>query len=382
MNRAPRVLHIVPALFTATDGVVGGAEYYALELARHMAEEVPTRLVTFGDRERIETSGRLSVRVIGNPWQVRGQRNNPFSLALLGELLKADVVHCHQQHILASSFAAASCRITGRRVFVTDHGGGGFDVSGYVSTDRWYHGHLHVSEFSRKIAGEAKGRNAYVILGGVDIDRFSPDESVRRNATALFVGRLLPHKGVDVLIAALPAGMRLEIIGQPYDPRYCDELKRLARDKEVVFRHDCDDRALVAAYRRALCVVLPSVYRTMYGLETKAPELLGQTLLEGMACATPVVCTNVGGMPELVEDGVTGLVVVPNDPGTLGAALSRLAENPDEAVRMGRKGRLRVIEKFTWRHVVRRCLQIYAQTAGSFSSQERSTTGGIPVDPT
>src|SRR6185295_17805086 len=96
---APRVLHIVPALFGSDDGIVGGAERYALELARFMAEEVPTTLVTFGERERKETLGQLKIRVIGNPWYVRGQRTNPVSLALVSELRRADVVHCHQQHV-------------------------------------------------------------------------------------------------------------------------------------------------------------------------------------------------------------------------------------------------------------------------------------------
>ena len=195
----PRVVHIVAALFGANGGVVGGAERYALELARHMADEVPTRLVTFGARERHERIGNLALRVIGNPWYVRGQRANPISMSICSELLKADVVHCHQQHILASSFAAAFCRLTRRRVFVTDHGGGGFDVSAYVSTDSWYHGHLHVSEYSRRLCGHTEKHFAHVILGCVDVEKFSPGVSAARNGSALFVGRLLPHKGVDQL---------------------------------------------------------------------------------------------------------------------------------------------------------------------------------------
>ncbi len=67
------VLHIVPSLFDVNDGVLGGAERYALELARYMAEEVSTRLVTFGERDRLERVGNLDVRVIGRPWKVRGQ---------------------------------------------------------------------------------------------------------------------------------------------------------------------------------------------------------------------------------------------------------------------------------------------------------------------
>lgn len=357
---ARRVLHIVPALFgDSGGGVVGGAERYALELARHMAEVVPSSLVTFGDAGRRETLGKLSVRVLGGPWYVRGQRTNPVSAALLGELRRADVVHCHQQHVLASSLAALACRLTGRRVYATDLGGGGWDVSAYVSTDRWYHGHLHISEYSRGVNAQAQQRRAHVIHGGVDAEKFSPDEAAKRDGGALFVGRILPHKGVDDLIRALPEAMRLEVIGQPYDAKYVDDLKKLCEGKRVTFRHDCDDAALVAAYRRATCVVLPSVYRSMYGQETRVPELLGQTLLEGMACGTPVISTDVASLPEVVEDGVTGFVVPPNDPAALGEKLAWLRDHPERAAEMGRAARRRVLEKFTWREVVRRCLEIY-----------------------
>ena len=56
----------------------------------------------------------------------------------------------------------------------------------------------------------------------------------------------------------------------------------------MIFRHDCSDADLIEAYRGALCVVLPSVYRTMYGDQSPVPELLGQTLLEGMALWHPI----------------------------------------------------------------------------------------------
>jgi glycosyltransferase involved in cell wall biosynthesis len=356
---APRVLHIVPALFGMDDGIVGGAERYALELARHMAEVAPTTLLTFGEREREETQGQLRIRVIGNPWYVRDQRTNPLALALMGEVRKAEVVHCHQQHVLASSLAALVGRLTGRRVFVSDLGGGGWDVSAYVSTDRWYRAHLHISEYSRKIYGQADKHWAHVILGGVDAEKFSPDESVQRNGAALFVGRLLPHKGVNDLINAVPTDMWLELIGQVTEARYLEDLKALAKDKQVIFHHDCDDAALVQAYRKALCVVLPSVYKTMYGEVSNVPELLGQTLLEGMACGTPAICTDVASLPEVVEDGVTGFVVPAHDTAALSQRLRWLREHPSEAHAMGRAARARVLEKFTWPGVVERCLEIY-----------------------
>src|SRR5690606_27874012 len=120
---------------------------------------------------------------------------------------------------------------------------------------------------------------AHVIFGGVDTNRFSPDPSVPREASVLFVGRLLPHKGVNDFIDALEPDMPAQVIGPAPHAAYFDDLQTRARGRNVAFRTDCDDVALVEAYRRAACVDLPSVYRDLYGGETRVPELLGQTLL-------------------------------------------------------------------------------------------------------
>ena len=359
-----KVLHIVPALF-GPDGIIGGGERYALELAKQMAVCTPTRLVAFGDAERTQTIGALAIRVIGNSWYVRGQRTNPISLSLLSEIRHADVIHCHQQHVLASSVSALFCRLSGRRVFVSDFGGGGWDISAYLSTDRWYDGHLHISEYSRRLFGHTMNPAAHVILGGVDTIKFSPNDSLKRGQTVLFVGRLLPHKGINDLINALPQDMSLEIIGPAGDLRFLNDLHRLSAGKRIAFRHNSDDDALVNAYRRAMCIALPSVHRTMYGDETQVPELLGQTLLEGMACGAPGICTEVASMPEIVQDGVNGFIVPPGDPFTLGKRIAWLAEHPSEALKMGRSARRRILEKFTWPQVVRRCLSIYEATMGT-----------------
>jgi glycosyltransferase involved in cell wall biosynthesis len=354
-----RVLHIAPALFDSQRGVLGGAERYAFELARHMAAQTPTTLVSFGARDAIETVGSLRVRVIGKPWHVRGERNNPISLSLISELRKADVVHCHQQHVLASSLAALACRMTARRVFVSDLGGGGWDVSSYVSTDRWFHGHLHISEYSRRIFGHAGKPWAHVVFGGVDASKFIPNGGPKPAGPALFVGRLLPHKGIDNLVNGLPPEMSLLIIGQPMDPRYIRDLRAMSSGKQVSFRHDCSDEGLVESYHKALCVVLPSVYQTMYGQRSNVPELLGQTLLEGMACGLPAICSNVASMPEVVKDGVTGFVVPPNNPEALGEKLRWLRDNPARARGMGSAARQSVLKNFNWPAIVQHCLKIY-----------------------
>ena len=101
-----RVLHIAPAVF-GENGVVGGAERYALELAKHMSAEVPTLFAAFGDQPRTEQMGDLPVHVLGPASYVRGQRANPITASLLSEIRHADIIHCHQQHILASSCGVA-----------------------------------------------------------------------------------------------------------------------------------------------------------------------------------------------------------------------------------------------------------------------------------
>ena len=275
------------------------------------------------------------------------------------------MVHCHQQHVFASTVAALAGRAAGKRVFVSDLGGGGWDLSAYVSTDRLYLGHLHISEYSRRTFGHAGKPWAHVIYGGVDAGKFHPASPSERAAVphaarpALYVGRLLPHKGVNDLVEAAPPTLPVELLGRPYDDRFLGDLTRLAQGKRVVFRHDCTDADLESAYRRALCVVLPSVYRSMYGDETLVPELLGQTLLEGMASGIPAICTRVASMPEVVVDGVTGFIVPPNDPACLWEKLTWLAAHPAETAAMGAAARAHVLERFGWDTVVERCLAIY-----------------------
>jgi glycosyltransferase involved in cell wall biosynthesis len=357
----PRIIHTVPALFSADGGILGGAERYALELARYMADREPTTLVSFGPKDLEESTGNLRIRIFGGAWHVRGLWANPFSIRALAFLRSADVIHCHQRHIVMSSSAAALARLTGKRVFVSDLGGGGWDISRYIDTSNWFHGHLHISHYSRKISKQADDPRAHVIMGGVDTEKFSPDPAAACSGAALFVGRILPHKGVSDLVSGLPSNLSLKVIGQPYDPRFYADLQSLAAGKDVEFQHAATDRELVDAYRSALCVVLPSVYRTLYGDRTEIPELLGQTLLEGMACGVPAICTDVASMPEVVAHGVTGFVVPPNNAAALGEKLAWLRDHTGEAAQMGAAARQRVLNLFTWPTTVERCLKIYAQ---------------------
>lgn len=379
-----RVVHLSPMKF-GSGGLFGGGERYPLELARFMADEVPTRLVTFANEASREQVGNLEVVTLGAPYYLRGQKMNPLHSGIFEHVRWATVVHCHQKRILTSPLVALFGRMIGRKMFVTDHGGVGTDISAHVpAVDRVYQGFLHVSQFSRKLAHQEAEPRARVIYGGVDLAKFSPDPAVPREPMVAYVGRLLAHKGIDQIIAALPDGLALELIGRPYSAEYHSKLKALAVGKDVRFREDCDDSAVVQGYRRALCVVLPSVFKDMYGSEYPNPELLGQTLLEGMACGTPAICTDVASMPELVVDGQTGFVVPPHDPSYLRGKLEWLRDHPDEAARMGQAARARVESKFSWPTVVRRCLDAYQGLPTR--EPELGATGqppgrGLPADP-
>lgn len=354
-----RVVHLAPTFFDR-DGVLGGGERYPLELARAMARLTPTALVSFAGEDRAFDVDGLQVRLVKPARYVSGHRHNPFSLRFLGVVADTDVVHCHQFRVLATSLALVAARWRGKRAYVSDLGGGSRDLSSWVDTGRWVDGFLHISQFASRGYGAYGSRN-HVIYGGVDPERFRP-LPIPKAARVLFVGRLLPHKGVNYLIEALDGETELRVVGRAYDPRYREELGRLAAGKLVTFLEQVDDVELAQEYSEAAVTVAPSVHRTLYGDYTPVPELLGLTVLESLACGTPVICTNVASFPELVEDGVNGFLVPPNDPGALRERIAWILNHPPEAQAMGEKGRRVVLERFTWRAVAERCLEIYRGT--------------------
>jgi glycosyltransferase involved in cell wall biosynthesis len=350
-------------LFDATGRVKGGAERYALELARHSSRQADVRLLSFGDQDARDYAGSLSIRIIGGDWDISGRAHDPVSRKIVSEIRRADVIHCHQREVRVSKTAALLARSLGKLAVVTDHGGGAWSWSSRIPAARLFHRHLHVSEFSRRLSGQEGWSRAAVVGAGVDVEYFRPDDSraAGQGGPVLFVGRLLPHKGVDVLIDALPPGISLQIVGPVLDRGYLAGLQRMAHGKDVTFHHTWDDVRLAKAYRECLCVVLPSVERDRDGRENSAAELLGQTLLEGMASGRPTVCTPVGGMPEVVVDQETGFLVKAGDPRSLQDVIARLAGNLLEADALGRRGRARVETRFTWPGVVQRCFNEYQQ---------------------
>jgi glycosyltransferase involved in cell wall biosynthesis len=261
----------------------------------------------------------------------------------------------------SSGLAALAGRSRGQHVVVTDHGLQGPDWAGLPR--RLFERFLLVSAYSARDLGAPASRTR-LIYGGADASRFFPDEQQPREGV-LFVGRLTPHKGVDRLIQALPDGTRLNVVGSTgHDARlpereYPSLLQALARGREVRFVGAAREEDLPGWYRSAAVLALPSVERTCFGRHVRVSELLGLAVLEAMASGTPVVASRLGGLPEIIEDGVTGFLVPPGDVGALRERLVQLVRDPLLARRLGCRGREVVSERFTWQAVAARCLDAY-----------------------
>jgi len=176
--------------------------------------------------------------------------------------------------------------------------------------------------------------------GGANFAALPPCGDAERAPTILFVGKDYPRKGGHVLTAAfaqvrrrLPDA-RLQIVGSA-EAEPGPGIAILGRVN--------DRRALADLYARARVFCLPSLF-----------EPYGLALVEAMAFGLPCVGTRVGGIPDVVVDGETGLLVPPDDPDRLAAALYDLLADPARAARYGAAGRRRVEEQLTWDRVVER----------------------------
>ncbi|MGE5762600.1 MAG: glycosyltransferase family 4 protein [Mycobacterium leprae] len=361
-----RVVHVAPTPFGA-DGLLGGGERYPVEVARALAAHVDTELVTFGGVARVwrEPTG-LRVRVLRRLALLGGHPAHPFApqLAplLAWSLRDAAVVHTHHLRSAPGRIAALTAFAGRQRLVTTDHGLGGGGWGGLLPAlvDRF----LAVSEFSAGTL-HAPANRTRVIYGGADPARFRPGDDTRDGV--LFVGRITPHKGLDRLLAALPPGARLTVAGTAgHDPRpperdYPHLLRRLAAGHDVRFTGAVPDAELPVLHRRAAVFVLPSVAVTCYGRPVAISELLGLAMLEAMASGTPVVASRIGGIPEIVRDGETGLLVAPGDVAELRDRIAVLLANPALARRLGRAARELVLDRFTWAKTAERCLNAYTE---------------------
>jgi starch synthase len=229
---------------------------------------------------------------------------------------------------------------------------------------------------------EVDPERVHVIHNGIDTDEYRPDpatEVLERFGidpalpSVMFVGRVTRQKGITYLLDAAdlfdPRAQLILCAGAPDTPEIGAEMRErvsaLCERRRGVFwiEEMLSRREIVQLLSHATVFVCPSLY-----------EPFGLINGEAMACEVPVVATDVGGIPEIVEDGVTGVLVgfepgddaigSPRDPVGFSKALAqqvnRLLADPATAARMGRAGRERVMKVFSWEAVADKTVSLYA----------------------
>jgi glycosyltransferase involved in cell wall biosynthesis len=339
---------------------VGGQERLLVEFARH------------ADRRRFELHfvsltgrGRLAGDLEACGWPVTALEEpaglRPGMILRLAHLFRQhrfDVVHTHDDKPLLYAAVAARLARVPHVLHTKHHGKIGqvrlrqaavLNLAACLTDD-----FICVSEDSARdtIDHEAAARKVSTIWNGIDTTRFAYTGPCA-GGPVVTVARLSPEKDIANLLQAAALvrrerpGFRLEIAG---DGPCMTALRQLASDlaleQSVTFRGEVRDiRGLLA---RASLFVLPSL-----------SEGISLTLLEAMARGLPVVATRVGGNPEVVAYGETGLLVPARDAAGLATAIRRIEEDPEAGRRMGVAGRRRVELHFDIRGMVARYEALY-----------------------
>lgn len=372
-----RVAMICPIPFGA-DGIYGGGTRYPQELARAMNGFAECDLIVFGGEHR-ESVDPYGLRHIALRDRRGGTLNaDAISVQVASVTAGYDVIHFHTVNKVAVA-GAFLARLRGARAFLTPLGGGGRAGISRYRLFRLFDGFPVISEFSSTQYPWLRERPNRVIYGGGDASGFPslPGASAHREARIVCVGRISAHKGIDVLIRALPSGAELVVCGQVLDAEYGAHLSRLAVGKKVEFVPAASDSVVSGLYASAAAAVLPSVFQDFRGERHHFPELLGLVLLEAMWHATPVVASRLGATPEIVADGDNGFLVEPGDHLALRRALVSLLESSSLQAEMGASGRRKVEEQFTWRRVAERTFDFYRELpSGRFRSRGCRLSGG------
>jgi alpha-maltose-1-phosphate synthase len=386
--------------------VYGGAGVHVEYLAREMAKLAAVEVRTFG-HQHVE-SERLVVRGHGD---AAGSADNPEGTYVYAPVVRAlrvclslgvrptdaDVVHSHTWYVAFGGLLARL--IHGIPLVVTAHSieplrpwkreqlGRGTDVSAWAERTA-----LEAADAVIAVSTEMRQDllrhytiapdRVHVIPNGVDTDTYRPVPGRTRlerfaidpaRPYVLFVGRISRQKGLLHLVRAIPdlsPGAQVVLCaGTPDTPELAREVEAAVTRAQagrsgIVWIPEMVDRATaVELYAHAAVFCCPSVY-----------EPFGLINLEAMACEVPVVATAVGGIPEVVVDGETGLlvpvdvieqdgVVEPRDPDGLvrglARALNTLLADPPLRRTMGVKGRQRAEALFSWAAVARRTLALY-----------------------
>jgi glycosyltransferase involved in cell wall biosynthesis len=200
-------------------------------------------------------------------------------------------------------------------------------------------------------------RRVQVVANGVDVELFRPRPEIERQpGTVLAVMNSEDrNKGAGVLMEALRRlkeqgrQCRLTLVDQPEERlRLVPALARQYDLANIRYTGPLSGEDLVREYSSAQVFVSPSLY-----------EGFGLPAAEALACGAAVVATTAGAAPELIEDGVSGLLTPPGDAAALADAIGGLLDDPERCRRLGAAARQRIVERFTWQQAASRLDAVY-----------------------
>jgi len=365
---------------------IGGLEGYVAWVAEtlHETEGFEVSVVTSGRSARLERDTYRGIPVfrLGTWTTLSNTPVNRLWAAQLPRLLRRLDVDVVNAHAPVPGLADLAAFTSPAPVVLTYHAGS--LVKGDHPVDpllRRYERHVLPRVFDRcreliavsPVSLAHKTGRAHLVPPGVDADLFSPPAAAAtRSTTVLYVGRVertSRWKGLQVLVDALPSlrrqvpDVRLSIVGDGDDvPHLQAQAAQLGVADLVDWHGQVPHADLPRHYREAGVTVLPSLTES---------ESFGMTLVEAMACGSPVVGSAVGGIPFVVRDGVDGLLVPPGDASALADGLAGVLTDPARAAALGAAAREAATGRWDWSHQRDTTLRVIEAAAGV--GRERST---------
>ncbi len=297
--------------------------------------------------------------------------NAAWRLSRVVRQLEPDVLHAHDPHAVAMAGLALSMStelakpplVASRRV--------DFHLRG-SALSRWKYRQVDcficASDAIRRLllADGVPAMRAVVIHEGIDFGHIDAAPAANLHQDLFLphhapivgnVAALVPHKGQRHLIDAA-----LKVLPQVPDARFviAGEGELRAQLEQQIREHHLEKHVVLAGFRPD---IVPVHKAFDVFVMSSVSEGLGTSLIDAMACGKPIVATTAGGIPEVVADGETGLLVPPRDPATMAEAITALLKDDGRRARMGEAGRRRAQLHFSAERMVRETLQVYRRVA-------------------
>ncbi|MFE9025618.1 glycogen synthase [Streptomyces iakyrus] len=365
--------------------VYGGAGVHVEFLARELRPLVDLDVHCWGE-------GRADGVLRHRPWSALDGANDALrtfsvDLAMAAALEGREIVHSHTWYANLGGHLAkllygiphvmTAHSLEPLRPWKAEQLGGGYELSSWAERTA-----IEAADAVIAVSGAMREdilgcypaldpERVHVVHNGIDTSLYRPEHGTdaldrigldRSRPYVLFVGRITRQKGVPHLLRAVrdidPAAQVVLCAGAPDTPEIDREFRELfgelsaVRDGVFWIPKMLPRPEVIQLLTHAALFVCPSVY-----------EPLGIVNLEAMACGTPVVASAVGGIPEVVDDGRTGLLVPSGDgfEAGLARAMDAVLGDPAAARRMGEAGRERAVGEFGWDAVARRTVRLYEE---------------------